>query len=84
MISTMPRQLPMRRRNRPLVILVATTLLLALTGSALSAFVLVQGVDEDTRRASAAQVGQYRGANSRGGMNGHPKHAWCVRRVVRE
>jgi hypothetical protein len=54
----MPRQLPMRRRNRPLVILVATTLLLALTGSALSAFVLVQGVDEDTRRASAAQVGQ--------------------------
>lgn len=58
MIATMPRRLPMRRHNRPLLVLVASTLLLALFGSVLSAFLLVQGVDEDTRRASAAQVGQ--------------------------
>jgi hypothetical protein len=54
----MPRRLPVRRQNRPLVVLVAATLLLAIIGSVLSAFVLVQGVDEDTRRASAASVGQ--------------------------
>jgi hypothetical protein len=55
----MPRSLPVRRQNhRPLAILVAATLLLALIGSILSALVLIQGVDEDTRRANAVPVGQ--------------------------
>jgi hypothetical protein len=54
----MPRRLPVRRQNQPLVILVAAAVLLALVGSVLSALVLIQGVDEDTRRASAATVGQ--------------------------
>lgn len=58
MISTMPRSLPRRSQTRPLAILVATTVLLAIVGSIWSAVVLVQGADEDTRRANAAPVGQ--------------------------
>jgi hypothetical protein len=57
-ISTLSGRLPARRHNRPLLVLVASTFLLALVGSVLSAFVLVRGVDEDTRRASAASIGQ--------------------------
>jgi len=57
-LSTMPRSLPGRRQNRPLAILVATTVLLAIVGSVWSAVVLVQGTDEDTRRANAAPIGQ--------------------------
>jgi hypothetical protein len=54
----MPRALVVRRHNQPLALLVATTLLLALAGSVWSATVLVRGVDEDTRRANSATVGQ--------------------------
>jgi hypothetical protein len=58
-ISTMPRGLPIPRHNRPLAVLVITTLLLAFAGSVWSALVLVQGIDEDTRRANATGVGQF-------------------------
>ena len=57
MISTMPRSLPGQRQHRPLAILVATTVLMAIVGSVWSAVVLVQGADEDNLRANAAPVG---------------------------
>jgi hypothetical protein len=58
-ISTLPRGLSVPRHNRPLALLVMSTLLLAFAGSVWSALVLVQGIDEDTRRANAAGVGQF-------------------------
>jgi hypothetical protein len=45
-------------RRRPLAVLVVTTLLLAFAGSVWSALVLAQGMDDETRRANAAPVGQ--------------------------
>jgi hypothetical protein len=56
-ISAMPRTGALWRHN-PLVILFTITLLLALAGSAWSAVVLLQGTDEETRRANASAVGQ--------------------------
>jgi hypothetical protein len=56
-ISAMPQRGVLWRHN-PLAILVTVTLLLAAAGSAWSAVVLVQGTDEETRRANASAVGE--------------------------
>jgi hypothetical protein len=53
----MPRTGALWRHN-PLSILVIVTLLLAFAGSVWSVLVLVQGTDEETRRANAFGVGQ--------------------------
>lgn len=63
MISAIPRGHAVPRHNQPLTMLVIVTLLLAFAGSVWSALVLVQGVDEDTRRANAVGVGQLVGTS---------------------
>lgn len=57
MISAIPRGRALQQRNRPLAVLFLATLVLALAGSVWSTLVLVQGPDEETRRESAAAVG---------------------------